>query len=129
MAATSTTSSLLLLTSLLLALSTTETVATFVNPISIPSCTGHPSLLQCAHDIQFALIGTGYAEIGTGVHIISLIQDSINAAKASNINVLHFLSINHMDSSFSKSLQSAFQFAIAELIAASKVPFQSKVVT
>jgi hypothetical protein len=125
MATTSTISSLLLLTSLLHALSTTKTVATFVNPISIPSCTGHPSLLQCAHDIQFALLGSGYAEIGSGVHIISLIQDSINAAKASYINVLHFLSSSHIDSGFGNSLQSAFQIAIDELNAASKVSFLS----
>lgn len=125
MAEATTTFSLLLLTSLL-ALSTTETIATFINPLTIPSCTGHPALLKCAHDIQFALVGAGRTEIGAEAHTISLILDSINAAKASYINALHFISSNHIETKFTKSLHSAFNVAIRELNVASKVYFQLK---
>jgi hypothetical protein len=120
MAATHSALSLLLAVSLL-CLFTTKTVATFINPLSIPSCTGHPAMLVCAHDIQSAVVGAGSAGIGAGSHTISLLLDSINTAKSSYINVLHFLSSNHIKSDFSKSLHSAISSALQELNHASKV--------
>lgn len=118
-----TTPALSLLLVSLLSLSTTKTVATFINPLSIPSCTGHPAMLKCAHDIQSSIIGAGGSiEIGGGAHhTISLLLDSIDAAKASSVNVLHFLSSDRIESDFSKSLQLAIHIAIQELNLASKV--------
>lgn len=124
MAATTPTFSLLLLVSLL-SLSTTETIATFINPLTIPSCTGHPAFLKCAHDIQSAIIGTGSVEIGAGAHTISILLGSIDVAKASYINVLHFLSSNRIESDFIKSAHSAFHTAIRDIKCASKVYFES----
>jgi hypothetical protein len=121
MAVTTPALSLLLLVSLL-SLSTTKTAATFINPLSIPSCSGHPAMLKCAHDIQSAIVGVGSAGIGAGSHTISLLLDSINTAKSSYIIVLHFLSSNHIKSDFSESFHSTINVAIQELNYASKVP-------
>jgi hypothetical protein len=120
MAATAPALSLLLLVSLL-SLSTTKTAATFINPLSIPSCSGHPAMLKCAHDIQSAIVGVGSAGIGAGSHTISLLLDSINTAKSSYLNVLQFISSNHIKSDFSKSLHPAIRIAVQQLNNASKV--------
>lgn len=124
MAATTPTLPLLLLVSLL-SISTTKSVATFINPLQIPSCTDHPAFLKCAHDIQSAIIGAaGSVNIGSGAHKISLLLDSIDVAKASYTNVLHFLSSNHVKSDLINSLYSAFNAAIHEIKCASKVSFE-----
>jgi hypothetical protein len=113
--------SLLLFVSLL-SHSTTKTVATFIDPLSIPSCMGHPAMLKCAHDIQSSIVGVGSAGIGAGSHTISLLLNSIDTAKSSYITVLHFLSSNHNKFDFSKPLHSTISIAVQQLNHASKVP-------
>lgn len=119
MAATAPTFSLVLIS--LLSLSTNKIIATYINPLSIPSCIGHPGLLKCAYDVESAIIHGGFAEISSVVPTISLALDSINAAKASYINALHFLPSKHFESGFHNSLKAAFSAAIHEADEASKV--------
>jgi hypothetical protein len=107
---------LLLLVSLL-SPSATETVSTFINPLSIPSCTCYPTTLKCPHEFQYAILG-----VASAAKTISLLLESISTAKYSCINVLLLLSRTaHIASDFSKSLYLAINIAIQELNLASKV--------
>lgn len=112
----------------LLSLFTTKTVAhdRFLIP---PSCTGHPSLLKCALGFKSALMAAASTETHITDSELSIALESINAAKATGISILHFLSSLHgglINEHYSKiecvdKVNSTIDIAVHELIKASMV--------
>jgi hypothetical protein len=126
MATSASTFSILLLVSLL-SLFTTRTVAHNRFPLP-PSCIGNPSLLKCAIDFEFALKAAASSETHISAGALTVVLNSINAAKAAGASILHFLPIMdgglinvHPKIGLVKSLNSTIGIAINQLIQASTV--------
>jgi hypothetical protein len=68
------------------------------NHFPVPSsCTGDPSLLKCAFDIEAALKAAASNEIHIAASELNVVLDSINAAKITVVSIQHFLSSMHGD--------------------------------
>lgn len=111
----------------LLSLSATKTSAH--NRFSFPSsCIGHPSLLKCALDFESALKAAASTETHIATGASNVVIESINAAKAAGVSILHFLSSMHgglitlhPEIEWVNSLNSTVGIAVHELIKASTV--------
>lgn len=122
MAAKTTDMSLLLLVSLL-SLFTATTVATFINPLIIPSCSGQGKLDKCYQDYK-AAYGAAHAssgKIGTADTTIVLAHNAVYAAKTSCSITLQFFKSFRGGSQRFITCEHTFNIAIIHLRKASFV--------
>jgi hypothetical protein len=119
MSAKTTAVSLLLIS--LLSISATTTLATFVSPLTVPSCSTQLNPVKCYQDYKAAYVAAASAELGMAANAIGIASNAVNAAKASCSAALQFFNSVKGGMPVSITCQNTFTLAVHYLGQASVV--------